>query len=102
MAAKPKRQMDRLPNVPKHRRVTARLLGEEIIESPDGSFREWWRNGELHREDGPAVELADGYKAWWRNGQRHREGGPAVEWADGGKEWWRDGRPHAQSWTAGY
>ena len=30
-----------------------------------------WHNerGQLHREDGPAVELANGYKAWYLNGQ---------------------------------
>jgi hypothetical protein len=26
-------------------------------------------NGELHREDGPAAEWADGSKAWWLNGR---------------------------------
>jgi hypothetical protein len=42
----------------------------------------------LHREDGPAVEYADGDKEWWVNDKRHREDGPAIECADGGKEWW--------------
>ena len=30
-----------------------------------------WRNksGELHREDGPAVEWSDGIKTWWLNGK---------------------------------
>jgi hypothetical protein len=50
--------------------------------------KEWWLDGKLHREDGPAVEFADGGKSWWLNGELHREDGPAVEFADGGKEWW--------------
>jgi hypothetical protein len=51
--------------------------------------RRWYLNGKLHREDGPAVEYADGSKEWWINGQCHREDGPAVEYADGTtKEWW--------------
>jgi hypothetical protein len=29
---------------------------------------EWWFNGKLHREDGPAVEYTDGYKLWFING----------------------------------
>ena len=42
-------------------------------ERADGT-KEWWVNGKLHREDGPAVERADGSKAWWINGELHREG----------------------------
>ena len=40
---------------------------------------EWYRNGKLHREDGPAFERSDGYRAWYRNGQLHREDVPAAE-----------------------
>jgi hypothetical protein len=52
----------------------------------------WYRDGELHRSDGPAVELADGTKAWYSSGKRHRDDGPAVERADGTKEWFREGK----------
>ena len=45
----------------------------------------WYLNGKLHREDGPAVEFADGDKFWYLNGKLHREDGPAVEYADGDK-----------------
>ena len=41
--------------------------------------KEWWLNGKLHREDGPAVERANGNKAWFLNDKLHREDGPAVE-----------------------
>ena len=53
-----------------------------------------WRNstGQLHREDGPAVEWSDGAKFWCLNGQRHREDGPAIEWAGGCKEWHLNGK----------
>ena len=49
-----------------------------------------WRNkeGRLHREDGPAVEFADGDKLWYKNGQLHREDGPAIEEAIGGTRGW--------------
>ena len=43
--------------------------------------------GQLHREDGPAVERNSGTKEWWLNGQRHRINGPAIEWANGGETW---------------
>jgi hypothetical protein len=52
---------------------------------------EWFLNGKLHREDGPAVEWADGSRSWWLNDQRHRTDGPAVEHADGDREWWLNG-----------
>ena len=45
----------------------------------------------LHRENGPAIERADGHKEWWQNGQRHRIDGPAVERNDGYREWWING-----------
>lgn len=50
----------------------------------------WYRNamGQLHRDDGSAVESADGGKFWYQNGLRHRTDGPAVEYVDGSKEWW--------------
>jgi len=53
----------------------------------------YWHNedGQLHREDGPAVE-GTSYKSWWINGQLHREDGPAVEWVDGDKSWWINGK----------
>ena len=45
----------------------------------------------FHREDGPAVEITNGYKAWYLNGELHREDGPAVEHADGSKYWYLNG-----------
>ena len=54
--------------------------------------RSWWRDGQWHRDDGPAVECADGYRAWFRDGRLHRDDGPAVEYVDGRREWWRDGK----------
>ena len=48
-----------------------------------------------HREDGPAVEWANGAKAWFINGKRHREDGPAIEDADGFKAWFINGEESA-------
>ena len=59
---------------------------------------EWRLNGKLHREDGPALEYADGSKEWWLNGKLHRVDGPAVEYAaDGSEEWWLNGRRLTES-----
>ena len=35
--------------------------------------KNWHKNGELHRENGPAVEFADGSKAWLLNGKKLTE-----------------------------
>ncbi len=33
-------------------------------------YQEWWTDGELHREDGPAVIRYNGEKQWWLWGHR--------------------------------
>jgi len=65
------------------------------IEYADG-YKGWYLNNELHREDGPAVEDKWGYKAWYFNDKLHREDGPAVEYADGDKEWRLEGREYTE------
>jgi len=60
----------------------------------------YFKNGNKHREDGPAVELTNGYKAWWIHGKRHREDGPAIEYAVGDKCWYLDGKCHREDGPA--
>ena len=50
----------------------------------------YWRNkeGQFHRDDGPAIELPNGKKEWYQNGELHHIDGPAVEYADGEKEFY--------------
>jgi hypothetical protein len=57
------------------------------VEKANGT-KEWWLNGNLHREDGPAFERVSGHKLWYLNGKIHREDGPAAEWSNGDKAWW--------------
>lgn len=54
--------------------------------------KEWWRDGMRHRDDGPAIEYANGPKEWWRDGKRHPEDGPAIEWSDLKQSWFWDGK----------
>lgn len=64
----------------------------------------WFKDGKLHREDGPAVEFKNGYvqgvsgyKEWCVNGKRHRIDGPAVEYEYENvvhREWWINGERH--------
>ena len=61
------------------------------VEYANGT-KSWWLNGERHREDGPAIEWGAGVKEWYQNGKRHREDGPAIEYSSGTKEWWLNGK----------
>lgn len=56
---------------------------------PEG-FEEWWNNGKLHREDGPAVVNQSG-NFWYFDGILHRRDGPAIELNDGEKKWYFKG-----------
>ena len=59
--------------------------------------KHWYNeDGELHREDGPAFEGANGTKFWYLNGELHREDGPAVEYLDGTKEYWLNGKRYIE------
>lgn len=59
--------------------------------------KEYYVDGKLHREDGPAVEWVgekscfSGYKSWYKNGELHRLDGPAIEWKNK-QEWWIEGK----------
>ena len=64
---------------------------EYTVKVHDGRTKEWYLNGKKHREDGPAVEYANGNKEWHLNGKCHREDGPAIEYAYGDKAWYRNG-----------
>jgi len=69
------------------------------IEYANGA-KDWWQNDKRHREDGPARIWADGSKEWWVNGKRHREDGPAIIWADGSKEWYINHKRHREDGPA--
>ena len=64
-----------------------------VAEWPDGT-KYWYKEGMLHREDGPAAEYSDGIKYWYKEGLWHREDGPAIEGIGGHKEWYKEGKCH--------
>ena len=68
----------------------------EVIVYKNGN-KSWYLNGELHREDGPAVEFASGDKYWYKEGQCHRIDGPAIEYADGDKRWYLDNKNYTEA-----
>jgi len=56
------------------------------------TVKEWYLHGERHREYGPATETVNGDKAWYLHGKLHREDGPAVKYANGYKSYWVNGK----------
>ena len=54
---------------------------QENIQFPDGT-NIYITNGQLHREDGPALETSDGTSYYFIYGELHRENGPAICSAD--------------------
>lgn len=64
---------------------------EEEDEDEDDDFPgviEHRLNGELHREDGPAIIWPNGSEFWFLNGVEHREDGPAKTFTDSGAMMW--------------
>jgi hypothetical protein len=70
---------------------------EYTVRVYDIGTKHWLLNGNLHREDGPAVECADGTKLWYLNGKRHREDGPAIEYSGGGLRWILNGIEYTEA-----
>ena len=64
----------------------------KVIVDNNGTKRWYNEQGQRHREDGPAIEWANGAKYWFLNDQPHREDGPACEWEDGTKWWYLNGK----------
>ncbi len=69
------------------------------IEWANGN-KEWYKDGKFDRVGGPAIELTDGTKSWYKDGERHRDDGPAAIGADGYKAWWINGDLHREDGPA--
>ena len=77
--------------------LSEKIISTEQVESETdyvvcevdkyGDKRYYNSEGQRHREDGAAIEFANGDKFWWINNKLHREDGPAIECAIGSKLW---------------
>lgn len=60
--------------------------------------KRFYKNLNLHRNNGPAIEYKDGTKKWFQYGLKHREDGPAVTYKRiindyfMSDEWWYKGK----------
>lgn len=70
------------------------LLGFAVESDEDGEAIVFRENGEIHREDGPAVEWQQGDLQWYSHGELHRAGGQAVIGDDGEQQWFKQGKLH--------
>jgi hypothetical protein len=68
-------------------------------EWPNGT-KQWFAYDKLNRIDGPASEDSQSGKFWYINGHLHRQDGPAVELLDGTKEWYINGKLHREDGPA--
>lgn len=60
------------------------------VDGLDGRTR-YYKDGVLHRDDGPAIVGRDGYEAWFKDGKSHREDGPAIIHPEAISSWWYEG-----------
>ena len=60
--------------------------GKCYVKHPD-SIR-WYKNGRLHREDGPALIDVGETEYWFTNGILHRLDVPAVVYKTGNYQYW--------------
>lgn len=61
-----------------------------MIKTHQDGSKEYWVDGRLHREDGPAIDYVNGTQYWYKHGKLHREDGPAIMWWDGRQYWFLD------------
>ena len=70
----------------------------EVIEFLNGHYESneshfYFKDGLLHREDGPAYKLRDdGEEHWCIDGLYHRIDGPAITTIESGSYWYIDGK----------
>ena len=67
------------------------VSGELLTVKIEGKNTLYLLNGKAHRMDGAAFSRLGEFKIWYRCGDRHREDGPAVEYSDGTLAWFLNG-----------
>lgn len=61
----------------------------------------FYRNGLIHREDGPAIIAKNGDRFWYFDNQLHRLGGPAeLRFIDKYRGWYNHGKLHNKNGPA--
>lgn len=90
----------------KNKSVTNKIIIEKVVSydellnlcngmffNADINEERWYKNGILHRDDGPAFTFA-GVQAWCQHGKLHRDNGPAKIFFNGSYQWYQHGKLH--------
>lgn len=86
----PNREPDEIWTNPKNPEHTTKIWfldnnGKSQVHEDITGIKEWYLDGKIHRDDGPAAISPTGVRRWFKHGLLHREDGPAVERLDGNK-----------------
>ena len=57
-------------------------------------IKRWFKDGVMHRDDGPTIIYPDGKQVWYKYNRRHRDDGPAVIYPNGDQFWYKEGEIH--------
>ena len=70
--------------------------GIKVLPSVIDVDRVEWHNadGQVDRDDGPAIIYRSGTRSWVKNGKTHRVGAPALTYDHVGEVWKVDGKLH--------
>jgi hypothetical protein len=87
-----------MQDMPMHQKLTIKIpFFTTVCKITHNQSIRHYKDGQLHRENGPAIEFANGSKEWYLNGKYHRTDGPAIENESGYKEWYLDGKKHGEN-----
>jgi hypothetical protein len=88
------------PSLKKSRELRVKSMSDiKIVVDEDGN-KKYYLGNDLHREDGPALEFANGTKHWFKDDKLHRDDGPAIEFANGDRHWYKEGKKHREDGPA--
>jgi len=69
-----------------------------IVEYPESKV--YYLNGEIHREDGPAIIFSNFRLDYYLNGKLHRTDGPAIIFSYGRLDYYLNGKLHREDGPA--
>jgi hypothetical protein len=72
----------------------------KVEKQGSGEIKRWYKNGKIHRDDGPAIITSNGAQHWYQNGELHKDDGPALICPYGSQHWYKHGLGHREDGPA--
>lgn len=91
-------EVDKEGNVHWYRDPARKVLHREggpAVELASG-IKYYFKDDKIHRVGGPAIEHSAGLRVYCIEGTRHRLDGPAIEYASGKKRWFIEGIEYSE------